>query len=488
MKHTSVKKALILVVALLLVSTVVLAACNSGDFTPVDMPEKGDVDSNGGIAVVYGDWLYYVNGYTSDIYAENTYSDDVVDAPRVGSVVRIKLADIEGLFDINDDKDLSSSEKSKQIDEYVRNHAKTVVPKVYYSGNTTTTQFAGIYIFNDRIYVTTPNDELTPGGDTLVSQLVLTSFKLDGSDMQRHFTFTNNAAQIWLDEVDGKVVATYLMDNTLHILDVASGEDSVVSLKNDPASDVSNTVSSVNWDVAGKCLFFIDKFGSICKLDFGKKEYEVIVENTDYEIHEHDGSSHIEAGNISYTINSVNNGQVYYTVADSTNSSVSNTVLYWASSAENSGNVALATSMSGAKGWKDGKVVYSKAEGEFYGIYVVSGEGVGNDKPYVVLSPAYNDNSVTINRIEGDILYYTANSISYKLDLTKDLEQKEGVPYARSLSSATGWAAPDFVEVGDIHYVITVGSSSISIVKFDVENKTNSSSVSLLLKAAPEEK
>lgn len=481
-RNTSVKKALILVVALLLVSTVVFAACSSGDFTPVSMPEKGNVDSNGGSAVIYGDWLYYVNGYTSDTSADNTYTNDVKNAPRVGSVVRIKLAAIEGLFDINDDKDLTSSERTKELAAYIRNNAETVVPKIYYSGNTTTTRYTGIYIFNDRIYVTTPNDELTAGGDTLVNQLVLTSFKLDGSDMKRHYTFTNSAAQIWFVENDSKLVATYLMDSKLYNLDVASGTSTEVTLKDDAAAEVANTVSAVTMDDAGKNVFFIDKFGSIAKLALGATEYDVIVENTDYEVHDHDGEKHIEAGTVSYTINSVNNGQVYYTVADSNNSSISGTVLYWADSNSN-GNVALSTVYSSAKGWKDGKVVYTKnATDDYYAIYVTTGDA---EEKQIVLSPKFNTQSITLDRIEGDTLYYTANSISYTLDLATADNVKEGAPYART-ASTTGWAAPDYITVGDIHYVITLGTGSISIVKFDVVEKTNSSSISMLLTAAPE--
>ena len=483
-KVTSVKKSIIFVVAMLLCVAVVFAACSPKAFQPVEKPAKGDVDSNGGVAVRYGDWLYYVNGYTSNVSAENSYVDSVKDAPRIGSVVRIKLADIEELFAIDADDDLKSSEKTNNIAAYVRAHAETVVPQIYYSGNSTTTQITGIYIFGDRIYVTTPNDELTAGGNPRTSELVLMSFGLDGSDPVRHFVFTSNSAQIWLVEKDNKVVATYLMDNVFHLLDVESGVDTVVTNKaaTDSDDDDNNTVSSVKWDAAGKCLFFLDYEGSICKLNVGEATYEVIKQNDV----EHNHGDHVHS-TITYTISSVNNGQVYYTVADSENTQQNNVVLYWATSAQNVDNVALSTNaVSTFYGWKDGKVVISKTEaGSYYGLYVVWEEN-GIQKE-TVLSPAYNDSAVTVNRIEGDTLYYTANSVSYKLDLNKGVEQQEGVAYAKSLASATGWAAPDFLTVGDINYVITANSSGISIVKFDVEKKTNSTSISLTLTAEPDE-
>ena len=101
MKNTTVKKSLILVVALVLCLTVALAACSPKQFTPVEAIAGGQtVEGNGGIAVKYGEWLYYINGYTSATDSTNTYTDDVKTTPRVGSVVRIKLAEIDNLLHI----------------------------------------------------------------------------------------------------------------------------------------------------------------------------------------------------------------------------------------------------------------------------------------------------------------------------------------------------------------------------------------------------
>lgn len=497
-RHTTVKKSLILLVAVLMLAAVVFAACDGGKFKPVTLPEKGAISSNGGIAVQYGEWLYYVNGYTSDTSAENTYVD-VTDAPRIGSVVRIKIAEIAELFKINDNSDLTSAKKTANIAAAIRGEtiddvkfvgAQTVIPKIYYSGNTTSTQLTGIFIFGERIYVTTPNDELTPGGEKQTDQLVLTSFTLDGGDMQRHLTLTSNSAEIWLEEVSGKVVATYLMDKVLHTFDVASGTDTIVSMQNDPAPSVANTVSGVKWDVASKCVYFIDKFGSICKLSAGQTAYEVIVKNDDYEVHTTDEDAHIEAGDLSYTINSVNNGRVYYTKA--TGGDVDNVVLYWATSAGSTDNVALpTTNLTSIFGWGDGVIYVSSHTQNNRTLYGIFRYEEGMDKPEVLLSPAYNDSSITIEKIEGNTLYYNANSVYYKLDLTLGTLQKEGTPYAKS-PTTTGWAYSDFVDVtvGDevVHYVISMGTNTISVVKFDTKTKTNSSSISLLLKAASEEK
>lgn len=487
----SAKKFSILLVALLVCATFVFAACDGGAFKGVTAPAKAEVENNGGIAVKYGEWLYYVNGIQTNASAENTYVD-VTGAPRIGSIVRIKLSAIEELFDISDNSNLTNSEKSEQIAAYVRSEkgAETVVPNIYYSANTTSTRLTGIYIFGERLYITTPNDELTAGGSSRTSELVLTSYKLDGTDPQRHFVFTDNTAQIWLTEQDGKVIATYLMSNTLYLLDVAKGESTVVTQKGVSADDeeTDNTVSSVNWDYAGECLFFLNADGSICKLNVGASEYEVIVENEGEE-EEHEDHNHAK---ITYTISSVNAGYVYYTVSDSNNSFVGGVKLYYATSAEDKDSVALNTNgVSGVKGWKAGKIVITKQQPNsgLYGLYVINSAD-GKDVTEV-LSPEYNDSSITIDRIEGDILYYTANSTSYWIDLSKESDGTEGTVYAKSLSSATSWALPDLLDVtvdGEVvHYVINAASGSVSILKFDPETKTNSSSVALTLTAEPVE-
>ena len=501
----SVNKIVILLVAMLLCLTVVFAACSKDNFKPVKAPEKGDVESNGGIAVKYGDWLYYVNGYTSDVSADNTYSDDVKTAPRIGSVVRIKLAEIEKLIAIYNDKDLNSSKKTENIaaavrggtiDDVVYEGAETVIPKIYYSGNTTSTQFTGIYIFNDRIYVTTPSDELTPNGDPMTDQLKLMSFNLGGGDRKEHFTFTNNAAQIWLDVVDGKVVATYLMDNVLHVLDVANGKkgDKVVTKDySTKLKHINNTVSGVNWDKQGKAVFFIDEFGSICKLAFGASEYEVIVENDTYKGH----GDHIESGDITYTIKSVNNGVVFYTKATGTDSATDNLVLYRADGT-NTDVVVLPTNSVTATAWKDNKLIITKSipsgNKTFYGIWaieVVEKDGVKTYVQEEVILPGENDSSITINKIEGDILYYTVDSVSYRVNVADAIAAKgldQGDPRAKSLPSTTGWAEADLVQVGSIYYIISLKSGSVTLTTFDPKNiKGDVATVTLTLTAATAE-
>lgn len=458
-KTNAKKSIIVLTVAALLIATVVFTACNGGKpFVPVSMPEQAEAESNGGIVVKYGEWLYYVNGYQSDVAAENTY---VQAEPRVGSVVRIKLAVLEDLFAISADKDVSSTNKEKQIAAKVREQAETVVPKIYYSGNSSNTRLNGLFIFNDRLYMMTPNDELTAGGNKLTSQMVLVSFKLDGSDMQRHYTFEKNSAQVMLKEMEGKLYVVSFVDTEVALIDVAAGTKTVIEEK----------ASNANFDIAGQGVFFTNEDGAIKYFTDGT-EAKVIVPNEKREDQ--------EKTSVTYTIKSVNNGYVYYTVKDSENSGIDELALYYAN-AEKHNQVALDTVPDTFYGWND-KVVYVRtfsAEKTLYGLYVTT--NVSGADPKEILSPVHNDKAITFNRIEGNKLYYTVNNFAYVIDLSQDKPQAEC--FARDLAAASGWYYSEVIG----SYAFSLSSANISVVKYDAEKLTNSASVKLTLTSEPKE-
>ena len=511
-KHATVKKSLILLVAALVCVAVFLSACGEKPFTPnFDAPKGLTVESNGGIAVKYGDYVYYVNGYESDPSADNTYVD-VNDAPRIGSVLRISIADLKKVLAINEDEDLTNSQKTENIADAVRDYAEVVVPKIYYSNNTETARLNGIFIFNDRLYMLTPNDKLTAGGDTQTDQSVLMSFDLNGANPERHFTFTTNTAQVKLYEKDNKVMATYLMSSKLHVLDVAAGKDTQVT--ND-----DETAGSVKFVEDGNRLFFINADGAICQLVDGETSAQVVVQNNkDWEI--------------AYTISSVVNEYVYYTVTYDNNPDLSGAVLYYATYNETVAQTEYETedeyaatrkvayydpaSISSAwTGWKEDKLVIVQSDtfnnDTYYGIYISYVTKSADDELAVeqvrVLQEGFNDSSITINKIVGDTLYYTAGNVTYVKDLSKFVEngaivenktesQSFGTPYAASLSTTTtGWALSDIVTVTETvdgetvthTYMFSLSSNSVSVVEFNSEKKTNSTAAALTLTAKTED-
>lgn len=162
MFNTKHNKAIVIIAAVCLCLVFVLSACTSTSTFKAVATEAGEVSGNGGSAVRYGKYIFYVNGYQSDATAANTYDNSI----RVGQIVRIAVSDLEEAIEKTKQNNKSSSVISSEISAFIAEKATVVVPNFYYSNNTTETGLNGIYIFDGRLYYTTPNDELTAGVKT----------------------------------------------------------------------------------------------------------------------------------------------------------------------------------------------------------------------------------------------------------------------------------------------------------------------------------
>ncbi len=439
MSKITIKKSLFTLVVLLMLALVVFSACDGATaFTPVTMPSTGEVTSNGGIAVQYGDYIYYVNGYQGSSSAENTYTNTI----RTGAIVRVKLADLETIINAYD-KELSTTENTEAIANLVSKKVELVVPNFYYSANTTNTSLAGLYIFNNRIYITTPNQELTAGGNTQYDQLVLTSYALDGSDVKQHYTFSSSSLSIMLSSVGNDVYATYVTDSDLHSINVATGEDTTIV----------EEISSVNYDATNNTIFYLDEDGNICKFVAGATEGTTLV---------------VAQDDITYTISSISNGYVYYTQANSLDSSLDGKTTYYAPYTCALGeNVVLHATPSSTYLGYGAKMVTTETEEitgsngvNKYHIYTTYVDADGKtQKDYIIKNGQY---SFTLNKIVGDTLYYTANSVSYTLDLAT--ANATPLAYAHSLSTtAQSWAMPEVI--GEYTFTLT-SSGTVNVVKY----------------------
>ena len=160
-----------------------LAACGTDFVPPKGMPQDGDPVSNGGFVVAKGDYYYFINGiesYTSD----NTYGK-----PVKGALYRIKMGDLK------------------------ENEAERVVPSIIVAG----TYDAGIYIYGDRVYYTTPNDvpdAIT--GETDTNYMYFKSAKLDGTDVKSYFAVESNSTPYRIVSVGGTVYVMYVESNDIY--------------------------------------------------------------------------------------------------------------------------------------------------------------------------------------------------------------------------------------------------------------------------------
>ncbi len=145
------KKKLVLFILCLTLIAVLLAGCNNMKQKAIDSDfTDKTIASNGGLAVRYGKYIYFVNG-KSDQDADNTF----------GKVTKGAIARLE----------LDSQGKIKE------NSVQIIVPKIVFA----TEKNNGITIQGDYIYYSTPSTEKNSQGDPKVDEMVLVRSRLDGS-------------------------------------------------------------------------------------------------------------------------------------------------------------------------------------------------------------------------------------------------------------------------------------------------------------------
>ncbi|MDE6613267.1 MAG: hypothetical protein K2K28_01785, partial [Clostridia bacterium] len=187
------------------------ACSNKYNVKPLD----GDISagaeeiSNGGLAVEKGNYIYFINGRES-YTADNTFGNVVK-----GAIMRISKTDLAA-----------------------RNYSsvQTVVPSIVYAGNSN----AGIYIYGDRVYYTTPSTEKTGNGDVQNSYLQFRSTRLDGTDTVKDYylQLADNSTEYRFVEENGTVYILYVATNedlygtsytNLHSYNTVTGTDTLLA-------------------------------------------------------------------------------------------------------------------------------------------------------------------------------------------------------------------------------------------------------------------
>lgn len=253
------KKFLCLVLALGLALS--LAACSTGWKSTVT-DYSGEVSSNGGFAVVKGDYVYFINGVESNT-ADNTYG-----TPVKGALLRTKVADLG--------KDNAASE--------------VVIPRLVLTESVGSG--SGFYIYGDYVYYTSPSTQKDKTGTVQNSSLVYMRTKLDGTDtteittvdsLTSDYRYVQNGENVYLvlnttDEDDNNVLISY----------DATKKNTVIAQSN----TVQNYVFSD--DIAKTYCYYVEtayneelkedeSFQNIVKFDFTKsvEDEEVVLKGDD---------------------------------------------------------------------------------------------------------------------------------------------------------------------------------------------------------------
>ena len=117
---------------------------------------SGQVVSNGGFAVEKGNYIYFING------KENNTADNTFGKVEKGAIMRISKNDF-------------ANRNYSAVD--------TVVPLIAYSGNAN----AGLFIYGDYVYYTTPSTDKNSDGEIQNSHLAFRRTKLDGTGTTKNY-------------------------------------------------------------------------------------------------------------------------------------------------------------------------------------------------------------------------------------------------------------------------------------------------------------
>ena len=178
---------LVIGVILLVAALVSFAACESYKATALSKvgDKNAKVESNGGLVVKQGGYLYFINGFTD--YLTDSGKDNWFGTPVKGAIVRVTY---------NADGSLG--------DDYT-----VVVPKTVMASS----ENVGFSIFGEWIYYVSPSADTDRSGKVQTDTLQFMRTKIDGTGTQVIFEIDNtsvkykytSSALVWFDNTDSKL-------------------------------------------------------------------------------------------------------------------------------------------------------------------------------------------------------------------------------------------------------------------------------------------
>lgn len=174
------------VLAIVLIACILSACTESFKQKHVETVYSESIQSNGGMAVVYGNYLYFINGYAGES-ADNTFGKVVK-----GAIARVDLVDGKPSGD-----------------------AQIIVPKNAYS---TDKEYGGLYISGDYIYYATTSTDLNGSGDAKTDHGVIMRTKVDGTGTTVVKKFDDHS---FVFRVAGDKLV-YIRENAIYSIDLNS--------------------------------------------------------------------------------------------------------------------------------------------------------------------------------------------------------------------------------------------------------------------------
>lgn len=401
MRSATIKNSWIknLALTLVLMLGVVFGFCACGINTAFDDgPTSTDiVTGNGTSSIVYGDYVYYTNGYQSyadvadtNVYGKVTYS----------GVYRTKLVDGKVV------------EKEKQRDE----DGNEIFDKTQAIENTGLLvskvcgyEYTKLYIFDNYLYYTTPGNQVSKDGSIQNDHMDFCRMKIDGKTRaEKLFTSDSTMASITFYMYKyGNYAYLVVLDG--NVLKIAECSKNGYNLKTLDSSYVVSSVAQTRYTRSDEVVSAID----------GAVYFTYTTEDTStgnllakYDLTTKQISNVGLVNDSTYTLLSSIGGRLYYNKQQQTTPGTSGAYLYY-----NTLNGATFN----ATEYQLTNNAYSASN-----IYVLNSDGIGafiNDGSNIYkfaldgTKTRIVEGSATIVAQKGDLLFYTLDNALYSLDL-----------------------------------------------------------------------
>ena len=344
--------------------------------------------SNGGMTVVKGDYLYFVNGYVDETTL--TSKDNKEGKVTRGAIYRTKLQDGE----IRKDKD-GFLEKDT-VDR--------VVSRVVGFSN------GGFYIIDDTIYYATPYMMLDKDGTLLSDRVEIRSININGdtkTDKQVYVTDTHMDDLEWtMYKVDGQVYLVIYVNDTVYSVNASTGK--VVGELDSPSSFVLNYEDnySTSKDRSGDKYRYV--FYTRAKQDSDNVSANV------------SGNAvcmfDITNGNVSVPVNNINNNT--FTLA-----SIVDNYLYY--TVQTSASLTYCYRQDLRAAWNNNPqdltngVSYTSYYACPYGDYIITTNDSGTWVVSHGQSPVFvSEDKIAVYDVYGGYAYYEKSDVLYRFKIT----------------------------------------------------------------------
>jgi hypothetical protein len=508
-KNKATRLTALLVLSLILVTAVFAACSNSKFIYPENLPTGTDIESNGGMAVRYGDYVYFVNGYQGEPTSDNTFGgiNDISgkNSVKTGDIVRAKTSDLLSIFGEWYEENKDESDFETLLEEKIYDFAEVVVPRFYFTRNTSSTNswVNGLYIFSGRLYFTTPNTALKTNGAVRNDELTIVSCDLLGNDLRVLVTLPTTTNIVSFVEKSGSVYCLYTANYT-YTFDGTDSTYNKLAYRN-LTGDNQEVVIAAN--VTGER--FVEGTNTVVYID--NLEFELDTEDTErdsfksiYSYTLLDAEAKVlinnpDSENETYTLTQVNyidTLYVYYTIANTVSDGGLNKLGLWmvtGNTVDAPVRIIASTANLGTNYfcYKNQIVVAGDFSGitpAAYDIFVMPTPNTNPAARSYILPKATGQSSLSIVKIVGNILHFRHEGYEMTYDLSNAIpaggtaDQSKIIKGDASLTSS-GWInVSDKISLGGDSrwsYYFTMGSPDIALNKVGVDEEGENVVVSL---------